>query len=244
MSFEDIQNKRDELEKEVKNKFSLLINQVEENLDIFNQIGICFNNMIVRRYKETKEKSSNAEGLIHMISIKNFSFLQAVYYLVKINLNKPAQSLIRTIFEGLHYMYILRLDNELGEKIVNFEFYNKGKRVTYKEIKEKLYKDKHLLSINFIYDGLSKATHPSIKGQAVDNKFREGTTEDILKNIISYSFFNSIIIAELYWDNFNEEEKEKILSLLNSFDNETKSRTITPNKFKLESIREKLNYQK
>ena len=54
MSFEDIQNKRDELEKEVKNKFSSLIRQTEESLDICSQIGICFNKMMVRKYKETK----------------------------------------------------------------------------------------------------------------------------------------------------------------------------------------------
>ena len=76
----------------------------------------------------------------------------------------------------------------------------------------------------------------------MDVEFKEKIVEYVYGFLITFCYLNSIAIAELFWNDFDEREKRMILGLLNSFEIKYKEKTITPNEYSLENIRKKLDW--
>ncbi|MGM5487972.1 MAG: hypothetical protein ACQESG_03420 [Nanobdellota archaeon] len=175
-------------------------------------------------------KLHGPRALISMISIKNTNLLYSACYLIPENLVNPAYTLVRATFEGIQKEYVLALEDDMAEKLFNQDMEYDGKFVRFSDMRQHLYEGERLDKISKLYAELSKKVHPNIKGINNDNEYNFPITEDLLCNVILFSFLNIRSIQEIYWCVFSKEEKKKLYSLAQNFPQEYHMMTMTPNR--------------
>lgn len=223
---------------------SSLIQEAQRSIGLAAKISKALCIAITRKCKLANKKLEELDGpscMIPMIVVKNCGYLLATYKLVKFNLINASYSLIRSIFEGIQKSYVLTLNNVIARNLFEEDMGRTANYVTFTQIRKKLYQGERFNKMDKLYKILSKKAHPTAFGINTDNFYRFTQVEDVLRNIIQFAYFNSISVLEIYWDEFNNKEKIKLLKWLSSFQKEYKEKTITPNKFDFEDIRSKLS---
>lgn len=211
--------------------FNLISNRCSVEIDLIQEILGNLSHLIITISDVVLDKSRNTgnedkpRGLILPLFTRNVSYLIASHKLMLLGLNNPSKSTLRTVMEGITQIYLVYSTKIEAELIYKKEldiltddeiniFKNKYKYMPPREVRKLLYTGEKKIKIDTLYNEISNASHPTIKGIMSDIQLSDGPTNDTIYVILAFGMANIIAFLEVYSDKLDENTIENSAKLL------------------------------